>query len=208
MKVRLCIAAAIMIVPTIAAAQRGMGGGGGGRRGGRGGGDESRSEAAKAAQLSADGIQKLNPAKVLLDKRKDLKIDDAQKAQLETIANRYDWNTRVFVAMVDSLQGAAGNRAGRGRMSRGRAGGDDSAPDTARVTGDEERRARNALVEALQSVRQEYDTASARSLNVLTETQRKQAAKLIEKPTAEIGDQLEKAGFVRPLDGTPAKPPA
>lgn len=206
MKVRLLISAAILIVPTIVTAQGGMGGmGGGGRRGGRGGGrgDEHGSDAAKANELKSDDIQKLNPAKVLLDKRKDLKIDDAQKAQLETIANRYDWNTRVFVGVVDSLQSAGGGRTGRGRM-KGRAGGDDSPPDTSRTSADDDRRARSALIEALQSVRQEYDTASARSLNVLTDAQRKQAAKLIEKPTEEIGNQLEKAGLVMPL----GKPPA
>jgi len=95
------VAAAILIVPTIVGAQGGMGGG---RRGGRGGRDESGHESAKDGQLKSDDIQKLNPAKALLDKRKDLKIDDAQKAQLETIANRYDWNTRVFVGVVDSIQ--------------------------------------------------------------------------------------------------------
>jgi hypothetical protein len=175
---RMIIAAAILIVPTIATAQGGMGGMGGGRRGGRGGRGESGGESTKEGQLKSDDIQKLNPAKVLLDKRKDLKIDDAQKAQLETIANRYDWNTRVFVAVVDSLQGIPTTRKG------------------------------GALVEALQSVRQEYDTASAHALGVLTETQRPQAAKLIEKPTAEIENQLEKAGLGRPMGGTPGvKPP-
>jgi len=178
-KARVLIAAAIMIVPTIAPAQGGMGGmGGGGRRGGRGGRGESGSESTKEGQLKADDIQKLNPAKVLLDKRKDLKIDDAQKARLETIANRYDWNSRVFVAVVDSLQGIP----------------------TTRKAG--------ALGEALQAVRQEYDTASAHSLSVLTEAQRPQAAKLIEKPTAEIESQLEKVGFVHPKREVPGdKPP-
>ena len=62
---------------------------------------------------------------------------------------------------------------------------------------------RSALVEALGSVRQEFDTASARSLNVLTEAQRPQAAKLMEKPTDEIENQLEKAGLGRPARETP-----
>ena len=171
MKARLIIVAAIMIVPTIVAAQRG--GGGGGRRGGGGGRDQSGSESAKDGQLKSDDIEKLNPAKILLDKRKDLKIDDAQKAQLETIATRYEWNTRVFVTKVDSLQGVPGSGK------------------------------RSALVEALGSVRQEFDTASAHSLSVLTETQRPQAAKLMEKPTAEIETQLEKAGLGRSARETP-----
>jgi uncharacterized phage-associated protein len=179
-KARVIIAAAIMIVPTIARAQGGMGGmGGGGRRGGRGGRGESGSESTKEGQLKADDIQKLNPAKVLLDKRKDLKIDDTQKAHLETIANRYDWNSRVFVAVVDSLQ----------------------AIPTTRKAG--------SLGEALQAVRQEYDTASAHALSVLTEAQRPQGAKLIEKPTTEIASQLEKVGFVHPKREIPGdKPPS
>jgi hypothetical protein len=155
-----------------------MGGGGGRRGGGRGGRGESGTESTKEGQLNADDIKKLNPAKVLLDKRKDLKIDDTQKAQLETIANRYDWNSRVFVAVVDSLQGIP----------------------TTRKAG--------SLGEALQAVRQEYDTASAHALGVLTEAQRPQAAKLIEKPTAEIESQLEKVGFVHPKRQVPGdKPP-
>jgi hypothetical protein len=178
-KARVIIAAAIMIVPTIALAQGGMGGmgGGGGRRGGRGGRGESGTESTKEGQLQADDIKKLNPAKALLDKRKDLKIDDAQKAQLETIANRYDWNTRVFVAVVDSLQGIP----------------------TTRKAG--------ALGEALQAVRQEYDTASAHALGVLTDAQRPEGAKVIEKPTAEIESQLEKVGFVHPKKAVPGDRP-
>ncbi len=179
MKARVIIAAAIMIVPTIATAQGGMGGMGGGRRGGRGGHGEPGSESAREGQLKSDDIQKLNPAKALLDKRKDLKIDDTQKAQLETIANRYDWNTRVFVGVVDSLQGVPGGPKG------------------------------GALVEALRTVRQEFDTASARSMGVLTEAQRPLAAKLIETPTVEIENQLANAGLVRPLADTPkSRPPA
>ena len=63
---------------------------------------------------------------------------------------------------------------------------------------------RSALVEALASVRQEFDTASAHSLSVLTETQRPQAAKLMEKPTADIETQLEKAGLGRSARETPS----
>lgn len=199
MNVRLIVASVLLIVPALLPAQ----GRGGGRRSGRGGGDESGRGAAKANHLSADDIQKLNPAKVLLDKRKDLKIDDGQKAQLETIANRYDWNTRVFVAMADSLDGLMGHPEGRARM-RGR-GSDDSPPDSSRGTIDDQRRTHAALLEALRSVRQEYDTASARSLNVLTEAQRDRGTKLVEKPTAAIADQLEKWGLSRRQDET--KPP-
>ena len=169
MRTREMVAAAILIIPTIVGAQRGMGGG---RRGGRGGRDESGHESAKDGQLKSDDIQKLNPAKALLDKRKDLKIDDAQKAQLETIANRYDWNTRVFVGVVDSIQGVPGGPKG------------------------------NSLADALRAVRQEFDTASARSLEVLTEVQRPLAEKFIEKPTVEIANQLGNAGFVRPKGET------
>jgi hypothetical protein len=169
-KARLIIAAALMIVPTIVVAQRG---GGGGRRGG-GGRGESGGASAKAGELKSDDIEKLNPAKILLDKRKDLKIDDAQKAQLETIATRYEWNTRVFVTKVDSIQGVAGSEK------------------------------RSALVEALGSVRQEFDTASAHSMSVLTDAQRPQAAKLMERPTAEIESQLEKAGLGRSPRETPS----
>lgn len=175
MRTREIVAVAIMIIPTIVSAQGGMGGG---RRGGRGGRDESGHESAKEGQLKSDDIQKLNPARVLLDKRKDLKIDDAQKAQLETIANRYDWNTRVFVGVVDSIQGVPGGPKG------------------------------NSLADALRAVRQEFDTASAHSLGVLTEVQRPLATKFMEKPTVEIATQLGNAGFVRPKGETAgAKPP-
>ena len=146
---------------------------GGGRRGGRGGRSDSGNESAKDGQLKSGDIQKLSPAKVLLDKRKDLKLDDAQKAQLETIASRYDWNTRVFVTVVDSLQVVPGGPKG------------------------------SALVEALRSVRQEFDTASAHSLSVMTDAQRSQAAKLIEKPAADIEGQLANAGLVRPAARAP-----
>ena len=176
MKARLIISAAIMIVPTIVAAQRGMGGAGGRR--GIGGRGESDNQSAKPNQLKSDDIEKLNPAKILLDKRKALKIDGAQEARLETIASRYAWNTRVFVSVVDSLQGVPGGPKG------------------------------SAFAEALQSVRQEFDTASARSLGVMTETQRPEATKLIEKPTDEIESQLAVVGRGRPAGRAPGmKPP-
>jgi hypothetical protein len=174
-KAHAIIAAAVLIVPMIATAQGGMGRMGGGRRGGRG---ESGNESAKEGQLKSDDIQKMNPAKVLLDKRKDLNLDDAQKTQLESVANRYEWNTRVFVGVVDSLQGVPGGPKG------------------------------GALTEALRTVRQEFDTASARSMAVLTEAQRPLAEKLIEGPTVEIETQLANAGLHRPMSGTRGvKPP-
>jgi len=78
------VAAAILIVPTIVGAQvewaAAAVAGAGPRR------VRPRIGERWAAQVRRH--PKTEPGKALLDKRKDFKIDDAQKAQLENIANR------------------------------------------------------------------------------------------------------------------------
>ena len=93
--------------PTGLLAQRGMGGmGGGGRRnggmGGRGGNNGGNRSAPKFPV--AKDLEKLNPAALLIDKRKKLSLADSQVAPLKTLELRIYERNGALLSQYDSVR--------------------------------------------------------------------------------------------------------
>jgi hypothetical protein len=100
--------AAALLVPSIAFGQLGgvmrpggSGGGMGGRRGGMGG-DEPRRPEMKVA--SAKDIEKLNPASLLIDRRKKLSLTDSAVAQLKNVEMAIYERNAPLLASYDSIR--------------------------------------------------------------------------------------------------------
>src|ERR1039457_2079215 len=108
MRVRVSSLAFVLLVPSIALAQRGggMGGMGGGRRGGGRGGEGGAREAEPPKFPEAKDLQKFNPASLLIDKKKKLSLADSQVAALKALESKIYERNAALLVQYDSLRSA------------------------------------------------------------------------------------------------------
>jgi hypothetical protein len=160
--------AAFLLVPSIGVAQRG----------GKTQADRKtplfdKEEAPKGPTLRVRDIEDQSPLKLLIDKRKDLKLTDAQVAQLKDSESKLkDVNAPLFKA-VDSLIRDMKNGSG-------------TPSDQARA---KVRDARTGLMDVLKDVRTNDDTALKDALAPLDAEQKTKANELVEKQRQE-GDKM------------------
>lgn len=116
--IRPIFALALVAMPlSLAHAQRGGGGGGGGMGGGMGGagggggmgrgggmGGRGGMEMPQLRFPSANDLKKFNPADLLVDKKKDLKLSENQVATLTTLRDAITARNAAFLAQYDSAQ--------------------------------------------------------------------------------------------------------
>ncbi|MHB8838469.1 MAG: Spy/CpxP family protein refolding chaperone, partial [Gemmatimonadaceae bacterium] len=149
----------------------GTGGMGGGRRGGGMGGGGAPGGMARGTRAtsikypSAKTVQKYNPAELLLEKHKKLKLTDGQQAQLKDLRLQIFDRSADLLARYDSVQ----------REFKPPQPGADGAQQGAF----QQMRELNRMVDSLQQNRR---AAVQQVLAVLTdENQRKKAAELLDK---------------------------
>jgi hypothetical protein len=192
----------LLSVPTGAFAQ---GGGGGDARPGRG---EDPAEAV-FSNLSSRNIQRFDPVKVILDKKKDLKLDDKQLADLTQLEQQVQWNIKRLAARIDTAQklmnkegGGGGSpdfgSAGRGGRSGGRGGssGDpDAKPETPSERRDRVLRARRTITEAVADLQIEHDSSRKLALSYLRDAPLAAATALLKKHDDDLAKMLMDAGL-------------
>lgn len=176
----------LILVPTIASAQRGSGGGGGGGAGGSGRVRGDPNADWKSIVGSSDGIklsnrdvENINPLKLLIDKRKDIKLSDDQLNRLKDLDAKLNVKNQDSFTALDSLR----------RLAK---------PPAHEPTDDERARmmaARGAVAATVSTIRDNYAASLTEALQILDETQRKTAAELLEKQRTEAEAMLrEKLG--------------
>ena len=99
----------LILVPTIALAQRGSGGGGGGGGSGRVRGDpnadwKSIVGSSDGIKLSNRDVENINPLKLLIDKRKDIKLSDDQLNRLKDLDAKLNVKNQDSFTALDSLR--------------------------------------------------------------------------------------------------------
>lgn len=173
---------ALVLIPTIASAQRG----GGTTKGTRG--DPKADFDAIAGkkggvQLSNRDVEEMSPIKLLIDKRKDLKLSDDQVKGLKDIESKLKEKNDPSFHALDSLRRAA-------------------QPPLHDPSDDDKSRMMNAQRGAgavVATIRGNYDAALNDALPTLDETQRNNAKELLEKQRNEAQDAVrEKLGSGRP----------
>ncbi len=168
----------IMVLPSFAAAQRGGGGMGGmGRSGGRrpgGSGGESRGE---NAGLSNKDLEEISPIKLLIDKRKDLKLEDAKVKGLKQLESAMKKQNEPFFKALDSL---------RDEMKR-RGSGTSSDGERARVIN-----ARTRFGQMVDSIRAHYDATLDLAMPQLDSTQKSSAEAFIQQQNIEARLLIER----------------
>jgi hypothetical protein len=91
-KLMLVAVAIGLVLPMVASAQRG------GRSGGGGGGGSA------VAVMSKKDVEELDPVKLILEKKKDIKIDEAQKVQIEAMYKPLNKTFDSLFKIVDKAQ--------------------------------------------------------------------------------------------------------
>ncbi len=177
-------------IPTLAAAQRGN------SRRDRGT-DANWDEITRRAPttiLSVREVEAMDPLRHLLAKRKDLKLTDAQFAQLKAMDDSAQVRDEPLLKQLDSLR----------REMRPAGQMDDVQRLRLQVV-------RRNFAETVERVRENYDAVAAAALPALDEAQRTQAAELLAKQKAEADKVVaEKLGSGRgPAGGGGgARPPS
>ena len=156
---RLLIASALLVAPTMLFAQRS----------GRTQADKKtalfdKQEMPKGLDLRVRDIEDQSPLHLLLDKRKDLKLTDAQLSQLKDAEGKLkDKNAPLYKA-VDSLVRAT------------RVTSDASDQDKARA-----RMARSDLKDVIKSITDNYDAAGKEAVATLDAEQQPKAKEMVDK---------------------------
>lgn len=167
--------------------------------------DEQDPSEAVFATLSSRSIQRFDPVKVILDKKKDLKLDDKQVADLTQLEKQVQWNIKRLAARIDSAQklmnkeGAGGSpdfgsvgRGGRG----GRGGGDPEAkPETPSERRDRVLVARKTILEAVGDLQIEHQSSEDLALSYLHDAPLAAAQALLKKHDDDLAKMLKDAGF-------------
>jgi LTXXQ motif family protein len=148
----------LALVPATLSAQRG----GGGRGGGRSGGQESKSGASSVLRLSNGDVEEMSPIKLLIDKRKDLKLSDAQVKQFKDLESEMKARNERLFKVLDSLR--------KDMTFSGR-------PDERAKIEDD----RQAVLDLVGNIRLSYNETLKQATAVLDDTQKPAAAELVQK---------------------------
>jgi hypothetical protein len=189
----------LLLIPSLTSAQR-SGGGGGRTRGDKDvNWDEIRKGVGGAGlKLSNKDVENISPIKLLIDKRKDLKLSDAQTNQVKDLESKVKQQNEPFYKTLDSLRGVLKEPAGSGGPS-------------------DEYRARMALAhdgaaEAVRSIRENFSASLKEALALLDESQQKAANDLVAKQQSEAEEMLQdklggRGNGEQPSAGRRGRPP-
>jgi hypothetical protein len=170
------VAAAVLLVPALAFAQS---------RGGRGMGgskeadwNEVTKDIPKGPTISGKDFAEASPLAMLLDKKKDLKLTEAQVGSITEAETKLQSDNAARFAIVDSLKKAM-------------------KPSIAPTAEDEARVAlsREAMMGVVRDIRGSFDAASKASVGSLDADQQKKAEELLGKHAEKMQKMLrEKMG--------------
>jgi hypothetical protein len=164
---------AFTLLPTAVFAQRGGGMRGGSRMGGqegmgRGGG------ASSGLQLSNGDVEEMSPIKRLIDKRKDLKLTDAQVKQFKDLEKEMKTRNEHLFHVLDSLRKDMTPSGGSLEEARGRMVND-----------------RAAVEEVVGNIRLSYNETLKQAMPLLDDTQKQQANDFVQQLNDEADKTLQ-----------------
>jgi hypothetical protein len=198
---RLLPAVLIIAAATTASAQGFPGGGGGmggrgGMGGGRGGAPGGMGRAYAPPNPSAEDVEKQDPVKLLLDKKKKLKLDKTQIAQLATLGASLKQQNSAYYLRVDSL-----HKTFKVPSSGGFTRSSGSDGDRAGMMEN-----RQLFIETLTQVRQNNKTARDSAIVLLKDPQKNKAYDMLEKQLEESDKLMRGPGGEGGMGGGRRRP--
>lgn len=160
---RLLIASALLTAPSLLLAQRG----------GRTQADKrtelmEKTEIPKGVDMRVRDLEDQSPLHLLIDKRKDLKLTDAQLSQLKAAEDKLKEKDAPIYKSADSLIKATRLTSSSTDADKGRAGS-----------------ARGTLMELVKTLNETYDGARKEAVALLDAEQQPKANELLDKQRAE-----------------------
>jgi hypothetical protein len=160
-------------------------------------------------ELRTKDLETMSPARIALERRKDLDLTSDQATRLDSASRAYDLEAKDFGTAIDTLQGImqkaernlSGNPTVNGaNVSRERpksakdslARARNDSLDQAKADKDQERRmaAKNALASTLLKIREWYDVKLGATNGFLTEDQRHKIGPWFENASEELTARL------------------
>lgn len=168
------LAGLVLIVgPSLVLAQRGGGGGGGSVRGDPKAKWDQIGKEGAGLKLSNGDLEDISPIKLLIDKRKDLKLSDAQLKQFKELQTAERTKNEPLFKALDSLR---------------------KDMRTSDKPSDEERtrmmNARSGVTGVVAGIRMNYDGTLTQATALLDDGQKKTAADLIDKQSKDAAQML------------------
>ena len=179
--------AALLLIPTLAEAQR--------TNRGKVPADWDRTDTAMGRPVPAikqNEIEKMSAVHILVDKKKDLKLNDEQLTKLKELGKAEETQNLALYERIDSL-----------RLAMRRRAGEDGDQERARATV-----ARQDMLAVLRQIRSNYDSTFKMCTPILTEEQMKLATSMVEEEREEADADLRQkigGGRARPSAGGPAQ---
>jgi hypothetical protein len=159
----------LALVPATVVAQRG----GGGRGGSRGGGGDMSSRSGGGGvdlRLSNGDVEEMSPIKRLIDKRKDLKLSDAQVKQFKDLESEMKTRNENLFKRLDSLRkdmsSAHMDQEGRAKVASDREG----------------------VQDVVSNIRLSYNETLKQAVTHLDDTQKPKADELVQQ----LNDEADK----------------
>jgi hypothetical protein len=191
----------VVLGATVASAQGFPGGGGrggmggmGGRGGGRGG-PVGMNRSGAVMNPSAKDVEKQDPVKLLLDKKKKLKLDKTQVAQLTTLGASLKQQNTPYYLRVDSLHDTF--KVPSGGFTRSSGSDDDRAGMMEN---------RQLFMETLTQVRQNNKAARDSAIVLLKDPQKEKAYDMLEKQLEESDKLMRGPGGEGGMGGGRRRP--
>jgi len=197
------LTAVLLVLGSTVAAAQGLprGGGGMGGRGGMGGGRGGPGMGGRMStppNPTVKDVQKQDPVWLLLDKKKKLKLDKDQVAQLTTLDAKLKEQNAPLYVRVDSLHDTFKAPSGGFRRASG------TEDDRGAMMEN-----RQLLYETLREVRENNRVARNDAIALLKEPQKKKAYDLLEKQLEKSDEMLRGPGGEGGMGGRPrGRPPA
>ena len=169
------LVSAIIVLPTVALAQRGGGGGGSRTAADKHTPMFDKQDMPKGPSLRVRDVEDMNPIKRLIDRRKDLKLTDAQVNQLKDADTKLKQTNEPLLKAVDSLLHEAKQAANNANT------------DEARAKGNE---ATQGLRSAVEQINANYDAAANEATASFDAEQQGKAKDILSKLKEDNGSML------------------
>jgi hypothetical protein len=166
--IRLAVVA-LVLIPATVSAQRG----GGGRGSRMGASDEgSRAGGSSMLRLSNGDVDEMSPIKRLIDKRKDLKLSDAQVKQFKDLESEMKTRNEHLFKQLDSLR--------KDMTFSGK------ADDRSRIADDHQ-----VVVDLVGNIRLSYNETLKRATELLDDEQKQKAAEIVDQLNSDAEKTLD-----------------
>jgi hypothetical protein len=173
-QIRRLLVLALIATPVLAGAQRGRR-----DRGTKADFDGMISNSSVGLKLSNGDVEDMNPVKLLVDKRKDLKLTDDQQKQIRGMVDALKESNKPNFKALDSLRSAVRPRAG-----------EDESVEQIRT-----RMAMESVPPVVQTIRDSYAAKLPEALALLDDTQKARANELVAEQEKKAEETLmEKMG--------------